>query len=147
MIDSLTHIIHIAWNVNFNLQLSSFTELDITGLCNLINIGLQSPRHKPPTLVFLSSVAVVQNYAPTELVPERSIEDIGIVPPNGYAESKFVAERLLDFASQCGLSSVIIRGGQLSGSTVNGYWNPKEFIPSLIKTSSVVGAIPEDLPA
>ena len=62
---------------------------------------------------------------------------------NGYSESKWVAERLLQLAAaQTSLRPIIARVGQVSGSS-NGYWKATEWFPSLIQSAAIVNCLPD----
>ena len=96
------HVIaHNAWKVDFNQPLSSF-ESQIQGVRNLIDLSLKSRLR--PCIMFISSVASVMKWALTvgyrfasETVPK---DDYNVALGVGYAESKYVAERLLHEADQ-----------------------------------------------
>lgn len=52
----------------------------------------------------------------------------------GYAESKYIAELLLEAgAEKCGVPAVICRVGQLAGPVTKnaGIWNKQEWLPSV----------------
>jgi thioester reductase-like protein len=70
-----------------------------------------------------------------ELVPEIAIDDPGVAAHQGYGESKWIAERLLDNAARkCGVSSTICRVGQIAGPVekgMRGVWNTQEWLPSV----------------
>ena len=53
--------------------------------------------------------------------------------PMGYAESKYVAERLLEIAGEKGgVSAAICRVGQLAGPVKKGgMWSKQEWLPSV----------------
>ena len=60
----------------------------------------------------------------------------------GYAESKWVGERILAAANRdAGLQTVIVRIGQLCGAA-NGKWNEREWFPSLVKGAQHIGCLP-----
>ena len=60
----------------------------------------------------------------------------------GYAESKWIAERILDAAAErTALRPVVVRLGQVCGEG-NGTWNEKEWFPSLIKSALTLGCLP-----
>jgi len=60
----------------------------------------------------------------------------------GYSESKWVAERILDAASErTALRPVVVRLGQVCGDG-NGTWNEKEWFPSLVKSAVTLGCLP-----
>ena len=67
--------------------------------------------------------------------------------PNGYAESKYVSEHLLDCAVQkLSIKASFARVGQIAGAVNHrGLWNKAEWFPSLVISSLHVGAIPDSL--
>ncbi|TFY79278.1 hypothetical protein EWM64_g4730 [Hericium alpestre] len=142
---TVTHIIHNAWQLNFNLALDNFTA-HFAGVRGLINLSLSSYRSFPPSFIFISSIGATSGYPGA--VPETPLDDPTVViGQTGYSQSKYVAERIIDKAAlDAGLPAFIIRCGQLSGSTVNGAWNPQEFIPILLRSSFETGTIPESFP-
>ncbi|PLB43654.1 NRPS-like enzyme [Aspergillus steynii IBT 23096] len=139
-----TLVLHNAWAVNFNLSLSSFKP-HLAGVVNLANFsssGTQSPR-----LFFISSISSVMGHRTASAVtPEEVIQTQG-PGPNSYADSKYLAEQLLDSAArERGLPASIARVGQIAGAARSpGLWNKSEWFPSLVLSSLHVGAIPDSL--
>ncbi|PBK96038.1 acetyl-CoA synthetase-like protein [Armillaria gallica] len=129
VIGSVTHIIHNAWRVDFNLGLSSF-EANIRGLRNVIDLALTSRAR----LIYTSSIAVFQS-ADEDMPLAEGAQGMG------YGESKWVSEELLRLAP--GLRYLVVRVGQLTGGH-KGTWNVKEWIPSMIHSSTVLGYLPDD---
>ncbi len=66
-------------------------------------------------------------------MPEKSFHDFTIPLAMGYAESKYIAELLLEAAvKESGISAVICRVGQLAGPVLKGgMWNKQEWLPSV----------------
>ncbi|TFY81856.1 hypothetical protein EWM64_g2159 [Hericium alpestre] len=76
-------------------------------------------------------------------VPERLLEDASMSVGNGYGESKWVAERMLQLAAeQTGLPVTVVRVGQLAGDSEKGFWNIKEWVPALVHNGQKIGALP-----
>lgn len=139
---TVTHIFHIAWNVNWNLPLSAFEPL-IQGLRNLINFALSSELPVPPRLIYPSTISVFRNIKSGLTGPERSIEDLGLSIGQGYSESKLVAEKILEHAmANSPLKAVIVRLGQISGNK-DGSWNVSDWFPAMLKSSLALGCLPE----
>ncbi|KAJ5382865.1 NRPS-like enzyme [Penicillium concentricum] len=139
-----TVIIHNAWNVNFNLPLSSFTP-DLHGITNLMNITITSPNN--PHLFFLSSISSVLGHTtPSQTTPENLITTTHPAP-NGYANSKYIAEHLLSHGTQTrSINASFARVGQIAGAARSrGLWNRNEWFPSLVRSSLQVRALPETL--
>lgn len=123
------------WQVDFNLSLPSF-EPHIAGVANLIK--LSSTSSNSPTIIFTSSIGTVRFWNekhPNELVPETALDDPSVPEHQGYSESKWIAERLLDAAAKkCGVSSAVCRIGQIAGPVakgLKGVWNRQEWLPSV----------------
>ena len=145
LISTATLIIHNAWPVNFNLSLPGFrTQLD--SLVNLIDFTAKSTMS--PRLFFISSISSVMSYgSSSQNIPEEVISTESAPGPNGYAESKFLSERLLDHAAQkLSIDTAFARVGQIAGPVRHtGLWNKAEWFPSLVISSLHVGAIPDSL--
>ena len=83
------------------------------------------------------------------ILPEDYIDDPSIAVQTGYPESKWVAEQLLQEASnQTSLRTVVIRVGQMAGG-INGAWNTIQWVPSIVKSGLSLGCLPtgEDVSA
>lgn len=141
--DSITHLIHLAWSVNFNKSLESFEADCIAGARNLINLCLSAKRTEPASFNFCSSVSATAA-TPGDRVPEALPESLEHAQGMGYAQSKLVTEHLCDRASQqTGLKARVLRVGQIIGDTQHGVWNETEAIPLILRTAETVGALPE----
>lgn len=138
----VTHIVHNAWRVDFNLSLSSF-ESNIKGLRSLIDLSLTTRQHKPARLIFLSSIGVYQNVQRNEVQSEALIEpDVAV--SSGYTESKWVSEAMLLAAGEeAQLNALIVRVGQICGGA-DGAWNVNEWFPSMVQSSKKLGVFPID---
>ncbi|KAF9553317.1 acetyl-CoA synthetase-like protein [Agrocybe pediades] len=140
---SVTHIVHNAWPVDFNMALFSF-DTSVKGVRNLVDFALSSPKPTPPTFVYTSSVGVFNKstQTPTPLPEEPIPPEVAV--GSGYTESKWVSEDILMHACKhTKLNSIIVRVGQLAGGT-NGSWNIAEWFPALVQSSSVLGCFPTD---
>ncbi|KAF9018354.1 acetyl-CoA synthetase-like protein [Hymenopellis radicata] len=119
---SVTSIISNSWRVDFNL-----------GLRGVVDLALRSTFKEPPRLMFISSIGILEE-------PVQSDFALG----NGYSESKWVAEEILtSVASQTTLRPLIVRVGQVCGGR-NGFWNSKEWFPSMVQSALKLGAFPCD---
>ncbi|PYI07034.1 acetyl-CoA synthetase-like protein [Aspergillus sclerotiicarbonarius CBS 121057] len=137
-----TLVIHNAWAVNFNLSLPSFKP-NLAGVVNLINFSAQSTQS--PHLFFISSISSTMGYRTDNgLTPEAVIQTT-TPAPNGYADSKYLAELLLDQAARQGrVHASFARVGQIAGAVRSaGLWNRAEWFPSLVLSSLHVGALPD----
>ncbi|MDI1492470.1 MAG: putative secondary metabolism biosynthetic enzyme [Ramalina farinacea] len=145
-------IVHNAWKVDFKQDVTSFAE-NLQSMQTLAKWSISSPRH--PRVIFLSSVSSVGRYRPPDNatgIPETPIEDLDVSLPIGYAESKRVAERLLDrAATESGAQVSLLRIGQIGGpaaaaASEQSRWSVREAIPAMLKTSKSLQCIPSDFP-
>ncbi|KAL8802393.1 MAG: hypothetical protein Q9200_006593 [Gallowayella weberi] len=143
LLHSVTHILHNAWQVDFNLPLESFDE-HLLGVRHFIEFAAESTRHAH--IFFISSVASVLNGA-SDTVEEKVFNDFNMAQPMGYAESKHIAERLLYRAGlESNVSSTICRVGQIAGPIYSaGIWSKREWLPSMIASAKYLGCIPSYL--
>lgn len=139
----ITDVIHSAWSVNFNFQLSSFEKDSIAGLRNLIDLCLKAQRPAPATFNFCSSVSAVVNTKNTN-IPESLPEKLNYAQEMGYAQSKLVGEHLcVNAAQQTGIQARILRIGQVIGDRDHGIWNATEAIPLMLQSATTIGALPQ----
>lgn len=146
----ITHIFHGAWPMDFGRKLQSFRP-QIHAMRSLIELALVAHRHNPfrrPRIVLASSIAVVGRYplvAKQAVVPELPMADPSVTVPMGYAEAKWVCEKVMEDAAlhfRDEIEPVIIRIGQISGSQRTGFWSQAEHIPALVKASQSLGKLP-----
>ena len=136
----LTHIIHCAWPVNFNLPLRTFED-QFSSLQNLLQLSLQARTPNPTHFLFCSSISAASS-APSP-VPEAPLTSFTHPAATGYGRSKFVAEKIIQNAVQsAGAKASILRIGQIAGDTLHGFWNDSEAIPLMIRSALATGALP-----
>lgn len=139
-------VIHNAWKVDFNHNLDFFENDHIRGVRNLIDWSLSSPRDID--ICFISSLATLGDWN-GKPIPESIPEEY--TPPAinmGYAQSKYVSERILATAAkERGLKVSIIRPGQISGpfEIPGPSWNQTDWFPGLLATSKEIRFLPESL--
>ncbi|THH28493.1 hypothetical protein EUX98_g5705 [Antrodiella citrinella] len=138
---SVTHIIHNAWKLDFNLSVSSF-QSHIAGTRALLDFSASFVN--PVKLLFTSSIGAAQAWNVADgSVPEEVLPDAAVAVGTGYGSSKYVTERLLAKARENGLETISFRIGQLSGSTTTGAWNITDWVPIIIKSSITLGYLPD----
>nr|KAI5459480.1 hypothetical protein BGZ63DRAFT_491818 [Mariannaea sp. PMI_226] len=139
-----TLIIHNAWPVNFLMTVSSF-EPHLQGLADLMELARESSNR--PALAFISSISSSLGSAGSTPTEEVVAPDHTAALEMGYAQSKYIGERMVDkYATSSGLPAAILRVGQIAGPIDGpGVWNRQEWFPSLIKSSLFLGAIPSKL--
>ncbi|KAG1732319.1 hypothetical protein EDB19DRAFT_2041542 [Suillus lakei] len=141
MARNVTYIVHVAWPVEFAIPLAAFDPA-LHGLRNLVDFAISSPWQVAPQLLFTSSFGVLNGLTSSTAVEEALIHDPSISIGTGYIESKWVAEHILAAAADATrLKPTIIRVGQLTGGR-NGHWKTTEWIPSMISSGLLLGALP-----
>ncbi|KAJ7089503.1 putative aminoadipate reductase [Mycena crocata] len=139
--DSVTVIIHNAWTLDFNRNLSSF-EPHVKGTRNLIDLARQSPNASRVRFLFTSSISSAQGWdVKPGPFPEELQLDASVAVGNGYGESKYVSERIL---AASGLQATSFRIGQICGAMNNGAWSTTDWVPAIVKSSMALGAFPSD---
>ncbi|KAF8205835.1 acyl transferase domain-containing protein [Mycena galopus ATCC 62051] len=143
LLSSVTHIIHNAWTVHFMSHLSEFEPL-IAGTTRLLEFAIKSRGSVHPTFSFVSTIGVCRNVPPSvEFAPEAPIEDARIAVHSGYGESKWVAERLIQMASERHyLNTNVIRVGLLTGAP-SGSWDISQWVPVLVQSGAHIGCLPD----
>ncbi|KZV99483.1 acetyl-CoA synthetase-like protein [Exidia glandulosa HHB12029] len=143
MTRTLTHIIHNGthtWPVNFNYAVKTF-EPAIRGVKNLVDLALKSALPSPPHFMFISSISVSRKQG--ALAPEEQILNPVSVVGQGYPESKWISERLLDMVSKrTSLKTLSVRVGQLAGGS-SGCWNVSDWVPVIVRSAAKLGCLPD----
>ncbi|KAK9414371.1 putative Carrier domain-containing protein [Seiridium unicorne] len=145
----VTHIVHIAWPMNFKMSLPSF-DAAFKSLHNLIELALRArslQRLRKPRLLFTSSISTVGNY-PSVMgeapVPEVFVEDSLCTLGLGYAKAKLVCEKMIERAASefHEMEAGFARLGQISGAS-SGYWNADEHFVAVCASSVKVKKLPD----
>ncbi|KAI1396390.1 hypothetical protein F4819DRAFT_475493 [Hypoxylon fuscum] len=143
LLDQVTHVIHNAWQVDFNLSIDSFASQ--VGIVRRF-IDFSAHSRCGAQLFFVSSISTVSGRIGGSIA-ERIFKDWRTSEATGYGQSKFVSERLLDTAArEADISAVVCRVGQIAGPTsTSGMWSKQEWLPSLIASSKYLGKLPTSL--
>ncbi|KIP12189.1 hypothetical protein PHLGIDRAFT_371020 [Phlebiopsis gigantea 11061_1 CR5-6] len=137
---SVTHVIHNAWTVNFNLALRSFED-QIAGVRKLVDISASADH--PMQLLVTSSIGAVDRWDPKDgPVPEHALTDPIVAAGAGYGSSKYVVEQILGAASACGIAATAVRMGQACGPKATGAWGTTEWMPIMVKSGLALGCLP-----
>lgn len=116
----VTHVIHNAWQVDFNLSIDFFAG-HVSIVRRLVDFSAGSSAGA--LIFFVSSISAIADCA-SEVVPEHILDDWSVAHQTGYGQSKLVAERILDAAAkQAGVPAIVCRVGQVAGPTTReGVW-------------------------
>ncbi|KAI1125544.1 hypothetical protein F5Y10DRAFT_294522 [Nemania abortiva] len=148
LLHETTTIVHNAFPVNFLLGLRTF-EPQLQALVNLLQLA-SSGEHNPAILFMSSISAGIPLGGHNSVIPEAvaSRDDALNILQQGYAQSKYICERLLEKFSSLSETSktAVLRVGQVCGPIEGiGIWNPSEWAPSLVISSKFIGACPKSI--
>jgi acyl transferase domain-containing protein/thioester reductase-like protein/acyl carrier protein len=141
-----THLIHNAWPMSGTRPLRAY-EPQIKVMRNLLDLARDMAITAAPRKVgfqFISSIGVV-GFSADSHVLEQPVP-MAAVMPSGYNEGKWVCERMLIQTLRRHpqlFRASVARPGQISGSTVSGFWNPVEHFAFVIKSAQALKAWPD----
>ncbi|KUI71338.1 Conidial yellow pigment biosynthesis polyketide synthase [Cytospora mali] len=143
-----THIVHNAWPMSGTRALPGF-EPQFQAMRNLLDLardmalpGGDAARRIGFQLV--TSIGVV-GHSGQGRVREQGVP-ITAVLPTGYCEGKWICERMLDetlHKHPAFFRPMVVRPGQIAGSTTSGFWNPVEHFAFLVKSAQSIGMFPD----
>jgi thioester reductase-like protein len=146
-IPQVQELVFNAWDPNWGKPLSSFESL-LEALRKVVDLVASAAGH--PRITFVSSICAVVNWPlrhPNQpMIPEEVIWDCESTMPNGYGQSKCVAEQLLAKAHESAKLRVnIVRAGQIGGPTSSKHctWPRQGWLYSIIRSSAKLGVFPK----
>ncbi|CEJ01811.1 hypothetical protein RMCBS344292_15832 [Rhizopus microsporus] len=117
--DEVTTIIHAAWILDFNMSVDYYDQECIPFLYNLVKLAHR--QNNPMYFHLISSISAVR-----------------------YAQSKFIAEALMDYlVKKKNFPCFIERLGQVCGDTENGVWNILEQYPLMFMSGRIMKKMPK----
>ena len=133
-------IYHNGAGVNFLAPYAALAAANVWGTREILRLactGTAKPLH------YVSTVAVLDSTAQAGAGPIAEDEPLGDCRGlrGGYAQSKWVAEKLVAAARARGLPVAVYRPGTISGDSRSGAGNPKDFAISLVKSFVQLGAV------
>jgi amino acid adenylation domain-containing protein/thioester reductase-like protein len=134
-------IVHAAARVSMLLPydaLRASNALALEWVLRLAATGKTKTVHHVSTVEVLSDMDRRHSLA----LAERSVTTSPSLLEGGYAQSKWVAERLVEQARERGIHAYIHRPGRLTGHSVSGAFNDDDFLVQLLDACGRVGAAP-----
>jgi amino acid adenylation domain-containing protein/thioester reductase-like protein/non-ribosomal peptide synthase protein (TIGR01720 family) len=133
-------IYHNGAGVNFLAPYAALAAANVRGTREILRLactGAAKPLH------YVSTVAVLDSAAQAGAGPIAEDDPLGDCSGlrGGYAQSKWVAEKLVAAAGARGLPVAVYRPGTISGDSRSGAGNPKDFAISLVKSFVQLGAV------
>jgi len=133
-------IYHNGAVVNFTYPYSVLKAANVLGTQEVLRLACQV---KVKPVHFISTISVVYpNNPDVKVVREQDSLDDAKMPSSGYAQSKWVAEKLATIARERGLPVCIYRPGRISGHSKTGACNPGDHTYRMIKGCIQLGGIP-----
>jgi thioester reductase-like protein len=133
-------IFHCGAIVNFVLPYSTLYDSNVCGTREIIRLATYTSTCIP--IHYISTVSVLSSNVNNEVSIDEISPD-GFV--NGYAQSKWVAEKLMARASRLGLPVVIYRLGSICASTKTGACNRNDLYTLLFTAMMKINYYPETL--
>ncbi|CAF1184558.1 unnamed protein product [Adineta steineri] len=141
--DDIDMIYHCGANVNFILSYNQLYPANVVGTKEMINFACFNPSTCIP-IQYVSTISVLSNHL--DFNQEISIDNISpnkLV--NGYAQSKWVAEKLIQKAIDCGLSVNIYRLGLICADSRTGACNQHDFYTLLFNEIMKIHSYPKSM--
>jgi thioester reductase-like protein len=140
--ESIDLIYHNGAWVHHAMPYSSLKAANVLGTREILRLACTA-KIKPVHFISTISVFSGVNNSGSEVISETAkIDDFGI-PEGGYAQSKWVADKLVNLARDRGLPVTIYRPGGISGDSTTGVFNPHDFLYRLLIGCIELGAIPQ----
>ena len=140
MASQLDVIYHNGAFVNFTYPYSALKAANVLGTQDVLRLASQI---KVKPVHFISTISVVyRNNPDVEVVREQDSLDDAKMPSDGYAQSKWFAEKLVTIARERGLPVSIYRPGRISGHSQIGVCNTGDHTYRMIKGCIQLGSIP-----
>ncbi|KAF5549508.1 polyketide synthase [Fusarium mexicanum] len=146
LVQNGTHIIHNAWPMSATRPVKAF-EPQIRVMRNLLDLARDMATGTESRRIgfeFISSIGVTGFSAESHVLEQAM--PMAAVMPSGYNEGKWVCERMLTDTLRRHprlFRAMVARPGQISGSTISGFWNPVEHFPFVIKSAQTLRAFPD----
>jgi pyochelin synthetase len=140
--EQIDAIYHNGAFINFTYQYSDLKAANVLGTQEILRLASQ---FKVKPVHFISSVAVFSSdaYAGNNQIRELDSIEHGQFIYGGYAQSKWVAEKLVTNAALKGLPVRIYRPGMIAGDSQTGAYKSEELIYRMLQGFAQLGLAPE----
>ncbi|WP_338927406.1 amino acid adenylation domain-containing protein (plasmid) [Mycetohabitans endofungorum] len=134
--NELDAIVHNGAIVNHFFSYRELRQANVLATNALIRIAATG---KEKSLHYISTLAVAPWKGSGLFTEDGEISDVPV--PNGYVQSKWVAEKLVGAAAKQGIPCGIYRLGQITADSVTGYCNIKDRIYRTIRAIAALGLV------
>ncbi|MEU6483627.1 thioester reductase domain-containing protein [Streptomyces sp. NPDC046887] len=135
-------VVHAGAEVNLTYGYRQLRAANVAGTAEVLRLAAA---YRTVPIHHVSTVGVFPAAGPPTgpVAPDHPLGDVGLLR-NGYAESKWMAERLVQQARERGLPVSVHRPARISGSSVTGACQSSDFLWLLLKGCVEAGAAPSD---
>jgi thioester reductase-like protein len=134
-------IYHNGAMVNLVYPYHSHKPSNVGGTIEVLRFAARD-RIKPVHFISSLSVLHTPDVYREEIIQETTNLDLHGVPMGGYAQSKWIGEKLVQEAGARDIPFTIFRPGPISGHSKNGSWNEDDLMFSLLAATLALGAAP-----
>ncbi|MEH2169753.1 MAG: amino acid adenylation domain-containing protein [Nostoc sp.] len=135
-------IYHNGAFVNFIHPYEQMKAINVLGTQEVLRLA-SLIKLKPVHYVSTLSVFPAQSDSEVQVFREKDYLEHGEILESGYAQSKWVAEKLVAIALSRGLPVTIHRLGRITGNSKTGVWNTNDFMCRMIKCCIQLGSVPK----
>ncbi|MCT9933569.1 thioester reductase domain-containing protein [Planotetraspora sp. A-T 1434] len=132
-------IYHCGAVVHFTLPYAALRDCNVLGTQEVLRLAV---RHRLKPVHHVSTTAVFSADRDGE-IGEDAVQTSGEVLPTGYAQSKWVAERLAEAARERGIPVAVYRPGAVTGDTRTSASRPDDAIWRMLKGCLQLGLAPD----
>ena len=139
---SLDLIIHAGADVSLFSKYEQLKEVNVDGVAQVLEMA-NGTRRIPLTHLSSYSVFNEVSYREEQVVFEEPLPRTEPIVRNGYAESKWRAERLCNEASDAGAPVKILRLPYILGAASTGTCNPQGYMDLILKAMLLASLVPD----
>ncbi|MBD2040237.1 non-ribosomal peptide synthetase [Microcoleus sp. FACHB-672] len=139
--NQLDVIYHNGAFVNFTYPYSALKNANVIGTQEIVRLASEI-KLKPVHFISTTSVFSPVIESGVQIVREQDDLTPGKSLTGGYAQSKWVAEKLIEIARERGIPVSIYRPGRISGHSQTGVCNPSDFLYRAITGCIQLGCAP-----
>lgn len=132
-------VFHCAASVNYSYPYTLIKPHTVGGTTEVIRFACHT---KTKTVQYVSSNGIFPGGDDTPYLENNDIDDFADRMEGGYNQAKWVAERLMWYASLRGLPICMFRPGNIGHHSVTGVVNPNDFQTLIIKACLRIGCAP-----
>jgi len=140
--DAVDAVYHNGALVNFLFPYEEMRATNVGGTTEILRLATRGAL-KPVHFVSSLSVFFTSRYAGKTVAESETPTGAEHLPLQGYAQSKWVAERLISLARERGIPATSYRPVFIGWHSRTGEYNPDDFLCRFIQACMLLGAAPE----